>query len=485
MSHRRRFPLTAATALAALAAATPALAQQPAIPIPGPLDGPLPRFTGAPATAQPLPGPYPRANPALAPDGRSGSGLSAANGGTSPFPGPLGHGTTRASTLAFGTCASLAFDAKARLLALCNGIVGPSLRLIDPESLATLSTLALPSKAGPPDRTDLAGGTHFVVRADGTLLVPTHGRTLMIVRVAGDTLQQGGAIDLAGALGAGERPFAVGAGYDGRDWVVGNLGTVVTVPRDGGPPRKLSLGEPIAEDIATDASGAYVVTREAVYRLQARSDGTPRKIWRQPLLSGLTDAKAGRVHPGPGTPPVIVAGGYVAVADGLNPPRVNVMRIAGRSSRRLACAVPVFKPGAGSIEAHLVVAGRSIVAANQYGYENLGTTEMGGTSVGGLTRVVVGKRGCRTAWASPEISPSAQPVVSRATGLLYTLTKPAGAPDAWNLTAIDWRTGKTRFAALAGEGLGHNSEGGAVVLAPDGTAFAGTFGGVLRFRDGG
>lgn len=123
------------------------------------------------------------------------------------------------------------------------------------------------------------------------------------------------------------------------------------------------------------------------------------------------------------------------------------MRITGRSSRRLACAVPVFKAGKGSVEAHLVAAGRSIVAANAYGYENPATTELGGTTVGGLARVVVGKRGCRTAWTSKEISPSAQAVVSRATGLLYTLTKPAGFRDAWNLTAIDWRTGATRFAA--------------------------------------
>jgi hypothetical protein len=74
--------------------------------------------------------------------------------------------------------------------------------------------------------------------------------------------------------------------------------------------------------------------------------------------------------------------------------------------------------------------------------------------------------------------------VSRATGVLYTLVKPAGFPDAWNLAAIDWRTGKTRFAALAGEGLGHNSEGGAVVLGPDGSAYAGSFAGVTRFHDG-
>jgi hypothetical protein len=456
----------------------------PVIPIPGPLDGPLPRFIGAPTTAHPLRGPWPRANPALAPSGRSGSGLAAQNGAASPFPGPLGRGTTSASALQFGTCASLAFDARSRLLAVCSGPLGPTLRLIDPASLVTLATMTLPARTSG-DRTDVAGGTHFIVRSDGTLLVPTNARTLIKVAVDEGALRQTGTVDLTGLLASSERPFAVAAGFDGRDWVVGNQGTVVTIPRGRGAARKLALHEPILEDLATDTTGTYVVTTAALYRLRANPDGTPRVIWRQTIAPGLTDMNSGRLHLGSGTPPVIVAHGYVAVADGVNPPRVIVVRIRGRESRRLACAVSVFKPGEGSVEAHLVVAGRSIVAANAYGYANPTVTEAGGTATGGLARVVVGHHGCRTAWTSKEISVSAQAVVSRATGLLYTLVKPAGAPDAWNLAAIDWRTGATRFAALAGEGLGNNSEGGAVVLGPDGSAFAGTFGGVVRFRDAG
>ncbi len=70
------------------------------------------------------------------------------------------------------------------------------------------------------------------------------------------------------------------------------------------------------------------------------------------------------------------------------------------------------------------------------------------------------------------------PSCRAATGLLYTVDKPAGFPDAWNLAAIDWRTGEVRFRALAGEGLGFNSNGGAMVLGPDGAAYAG----ILRRR---
>lgn len=477
---RRRWT-SAAALLAAGALAAPAGAQR-AIPIPGPLDGPLPRFSGGPVQEQPLKGPFPPHNPALAPDGTSGTGLAAANGAASPSPGPLGKLTQRSSAFQFGTCAGLAFDLRHRLLTLCTGVIGPALRLVDPGSLDTLATLNLPPRRST-ELTDVSGGTHFVVRADGSLLLPTNDGALVTVRVGDAALTQTGKLDLTGLLAGSERPFAVAAGFDGRDWVAGTAGTVVTVPREGGAPRALALGEPIAEDLATDPTGTFVVTQRALYRLRARADGTPEVIWREPVPAGMRDARAGRVHEGSGTPPAIVAGGYVAVADAVNPPRLLVARIGGADDRRLACSVPLFRPSPGSVEAQLVVAGRSVVVANAYGYENPLTTEGGRTTTGGLARVIVGKRGCRTAWTSRLITPSVNAVVSRRTGLLYTVEKPAGFPDAWNLAAIDWRTGEVRFRALAGEGLGFNSNGGAMALGPDGMAYAGSFGGVTRWAD--
>ncbi|MCW2967612.1 MAG: hypothetical protein JWM71_1384 [Solirubrobacteraceae bacterium] len=465
-----------------LALAVPAAASQPAVPIPGPLDGPLPRFEGGPAVARPLKGPFPPHNAALARDGASGSGLAAGNGGASPFAGPLGYLTDRASATEAGSCASLAFDPKGRLLALCNGPALPALRLIDPATLDTLAALTLPARRSS-DTGDLAGGTHFVQRADGSMLVPTNDGTLLTVVVQGDSLVQKSSLSLTGLLAGGERPFAVDAGFDGRDWLVGDHGTVVTLPRDGSKPQTLALKEPVAEDLATDPSGTYVVTGQALYRLRADASGKPHVVWRERIPGGPAPAHGGRLHDGPGTPPAIVPGGYVAVADGNDPPRLLVMRRSGRAARRLACSVPLFTPGHGSVEAQLVVAGHAIVASNAYGYDTPLSTEDGKTTLGGISQVLVGPRGCRTRWRSKVISPSAQPVVSRATGLLYTLDKPAGFPDRWDLAALDWRTGKVRFRALAGEGLGFNSNGGAVALAPNGSAFAGTFGGVVRFSD--
>lgn len=54
-------------------------------------------------------------------------------------------------------------------------------------------------------------------------------------------------------------------------------------------------------------------------------------------------------------------------------------------------------------------------------------------------------------------------VVSQATGAASTRACTAGSSSAAR--------------------LGYNSDGGAVLLAPDGTAYAGSFGGVTRFRD--
>ncbi|WP_354701757.1 hypothetical protein DSM112329_02087 [Paraconexibacter sp. AEG42_29] len=484
---RRHLPVLLLAGLllgAGPAAVSAVAAPQPALKIPGPLDGPLPLFTGAAATPQPLKGPWRPVNPALAADGRSGTGLAAGNGAASPLPGPLGIGTKRSSAFLGGSCTSLAFDKRDRLLALCSVPTGPVLRILDPAGLATIAALTLPARPSA-DRADQGGGTHLLVRADGTVLVPTNGGDLLHLAVDAGGFRKLGAVGLGTVLGRGERPFAVGAGYDGYDWVAGAQGTVITVPRGGGAPRALRLREPVAEDIATDPTGTYVVTRDALYRLLAAADGTPRIVWRHPLVTGVSDPQAGRVHTGPGTPPAMVAGGFVAVADGAQPPHVIVVRTGGRESRRLACSVPVFGAGAGSVEAPLVVAGRSLVVANAYGYNGLASTELGRTTTGGLARIVVGKHGCRTAWRSALISPSAAGVVSRANGLLYTVLKPRSAPDAWNLAALDWRTGALRFTALAGEGLGFNSDGGPVVLGPDGAAYAGSFGGLSRLKDSG
>ena len=77
------------------------------------------------------------------------------------------------------------------------------------------------------------------------------------------------------------------------------------------------------------------------------------------------------------------------------------------------------------------------------------------------------------------------PKLSAANGIVYTYTKdprPDGQ-DAWYLTALDFRTGRTLYKRLGGEGLGHNNNYAPVTLGPDGTAYVGVLGGLIGLRD--
>ena len=77
------------------------------------------------------------------------------------------------------------------------------------------------------------------------------------------------------------------------------------------------------------------------------------------------------------------------------------------------------------------------------------------------------------------------PKLSPANGLVYTYTKDPQPDnqDAWYLTALDFRTGKTLFKRLGGEGLGHNNNYAPITLGPDGTAYVGVLGGLIGLRD--
>lgn len=97
----------------------------------------------------------------------------------------------------------------------------------------------------------------------------------------------------------------------------------------------------------------------------------------------------------------------------------------------------------------------------------------------------ISRRGCTTVWASDEIAPSVVPKVSLTNGLVYTYTKPArdDGIDAWYLTAIDFRSGRTVYRVLAGTGLGYNNNYAPVTLGPDGAAYVGALGGLVQLRD--
>ena len=159
-----------------------------------------------------------------------------------------------------------------------------------------------------------------------------------------------------------------------------------------------------------------------------------------------------------------------------------------RSGGGLVCTQPLFQKGQSDTDQSLIAAGSSLVAENNYGYSSPLATENGASTAPGLERVDIASSGsgCRTVWHSDERAPSVVPKVSLAAGLVYTYTKEprADGKDAWYFTALDFRSGRTVFKRLAGEGLGFNNNYAPVTLGPDGTAYVGVLGGLVALRDG-
>ena len=191
---------------------------------------------------------------------------------------------------------------------------------------------------------------------------------------------------------------------------------------------------------------------------------------------------------------------------------------------RQVCSEPVFRQGASATDNTLVGTDKSLIVENNYGYSGITATMQGGVTEPGLARVDVvqtktkpkkkrkkkkkkkpkkatalaakkkkkkkkKKRKpvvtyeCETVWTSNERAPSVVPKLSLDNGLVYTYTKPQRADrrDAWFLTTIDFRSGRTVYSRLAGSGFGYNNNYAPVTIAPDGTAYVVVLGGLVSF----
>ena len=83
--------------------------------------------------------------------------------------------------------------------------------------------------------------------------------------------------DLTGAVLPGDKIISALPDWSGRLWFASTNGVVGTVDRRAARSRSRPLGEPIANSFAVEDTGAvYVVTDEALYRLEAGAGGRRR-----------------------------------------------------------------------------------------------------------------------------------------------------------------------------------------------------------------
>ena len=497
MASLRRATLAVGLSAAALVLGAVSAGAAPIPDTPG-LGPKPPDFVGSPATPNPIAGTTVPQHPFMAPDGRSNIHDDAYQTDAYTGPGPLGHDMSVTSTFLVADCASVTFDSHGRIVSVCVGVTGPTLRIMDPVTLKTLASKVLPRRdllTTSPTKLfgDFTGGGYFYLDEQDRAVLATTNRHMLTVTTSdadgAPKLTTVRDVNLNGYVKRRDKIISALPDWSGRLWFVTVDGVVGTIDRDDASVRILRTGEHVGNSFAIgEDGGVYIVTDDALYRFDAAADGTPTVTWRQVYDNDGT-TKPGQTQAGSGTTPTLMDDGLITITDNADPVNVVVYQ-RGREATgdREICRIPVFEKGSSSTDNSLVVARRSIVVENNYGYRGPTSTIGGRTTKPGLERIDVDPdaRTCTRVWHSAEISPTVVPKVSLANGLLYAYTKPklpGLLQDHWYFTAIDWRTGQTVFKERAGNGLGFNNNYAPITLGPDGTAYVGVLGGLVALRD--
>jgi hypothetical protein len=498
--------------VAALAIAAPAPSAA-AIAIPSVIPA-TPAYVGHPATAHHITGvPATPRNPHMAANGSSEIHNDAWQTDAYTYGGPLGRSplTYSAALAPQRDCGSIAFDARGRLISVCVGVTGPQLYMFDPKTLDTLATFTLPPRQSLPTNLfqDFTGGGYFYLdNHDRVVTSTTTHHILVIAETAGGAgFQLVRDYDLSHVLTSGENITSALPDSTGLLWFVTKTdGVVGTLNLATGALHTMHLGNgalgEIENSFATGMQGdVYIATNRKLYRFVAGRGGVPRIVW-QTTYPNSFQHKPGQVDDGTGTTPTVMQGGYVNITDNADPMDIMVYRTAQHPSRivgrghhrrrqalpRQVCRVPVFGKGASDDENSIIVAGRAMIAENNYGYTDPGSITLGKLTAPGFVRVDIDANGlgCHKVWTNTsERAPTAVSKLSLATGLVYTYTKEPGASDPWYWTALDFRTGRTVYRVAAGTGaLTFNNNYAGIAISRTGTEYLGTLSGPIALRDG-
>lgn len=448
-----------------------------------------PSYVGRPAMADPVAAAALPQHPHLARTGASSMHGDAAASGASPWAGPLGL-QPEVETAWFGLqdCATLAVDSRDRLVALCGDRSGPSLHVIDPETMRKVADKDLPEWVeGDETSREVCSAESFYLDERDRAVLATTDRQVLAVRTSdgkGDPeLSTDQSWDLKPYVAYRDCLVALLPDWSGRIWWVSRDGLIGTIAPDSGQVRVHDLGEGVVNSLATDESGGvFAVTDGALHRLVAGPDGAPQVAWRTPYDRG-SEQKPGQPTRGSGTTPVLLDGDVVAVTDNAEP-RMNVLFL-DRSTGAEICRQPVFDDDSGATGSSLVSVGTGVVVENNHDYTSPMSTILGFASSPGLARVDLTGGECSTQWTSDRVAPSSVAKASWATGLVYAYTKRPSwtGVSSWYVTAIDAASGRTMWSVRTGTGALMNNDHAAFTIAPDGSLWIATLAGLVRVRD--
>ena len=389
------------------------------------------------------------------------------------------------SLFAGGDCASILWDARGRLIAVCVSPTEVRAYVLDPRTLRPFTERHLADRPLVTNAlTNFSGGGYAILDAEQRLVTPLPGAR--IARFSSD-LDPVDAFALADRMQGDEEITATLPDWTGPLWFVGQRGTVGLLdPMTGRAASMVLTGaDGGAVDIenslaVAEGGGAYVVTSAALVRLDI-VEGAPVVRWSQPYDSG-SRRKPGQTSRASGTTPTVFHGGdYVAIADNAEPlANVMVIDVTG-TAPRVHCTVPVFGGEGSATENSLIALGDDLIVENNYGYALLDVAG-GRTSTPGLARIDVTTEGCRTRWETDAVTiPSlvSKGVAPDGTVLTYTKDFSLLGTDAWWFTAVDANTGQVRWRRLAGIGPLLNNHYAAGYVGPDGSVYVGTVSGVV------
>ncbi len=471
-------------------------------------------LAGAPASGR-LPEAHLAQNPTMSDSGANNMHGDAYASDSHPWGGPVGHD----STVTFarkGPCAGMGVTQEHLLLLQCGGVQNFTMRLVDPDTLEDLATYNLPPRPSTFRAVENASidviysdssGAYFFLDDHDRAVVADAGQHIQRIAHVQDqdgnwSFRQVDDWDLSRYLphdctgptnplpsGKCDPLTGVLPDWNGLLWWISRFGRVGTLDPETGKVRMIRLpGEEIENSHAVSEDGVAIVSDHALYEFRARPSGRPYVVWRATYDRG-THRKVGQINQGSGTTPTLIGRKFVAITDNADPQmHVNVYKRADHvGGSRLFCSVPVFGAGASATENTLVGYGHGVAVENNSGYANPSARFTGSVAAGGVTKIAVGRHGCRVAWTSDVVSPSVVPKLARGNGMLYLYSpEPTGAPgvDSWYLTVVDWRTGRTVARIHTGDGLPYDNAFGPITLGPHDVAYVSCFGGLISVRDG-
>lgn len=460
------------------------------------------------------------AHPWLAPVGNGTMHGDAFQSDVHPASGPMGLAyqvrSRRAGNGLIRQCATFVYRSDGKPIAMCGGLTGFRLVLLDPDSLAMLASYELPMRPSTFQAVvkrdlsvvmnDTSGGAYLfldnrdrVVLADSQQVIQriatrqVNGRWQFVVdgrwdmkpHVPHDCLNY----DNWFPTGACDMLTTIMPDGEGRYWWVTRYGRIGTLAPDGGAVGKTLLpGEEIQNAFAVDDKAVYIITDQAQYAFTAGADGTPRILWRHPYDRG-TQTKVGSINRGSGTTPTLLGERYITFTDNADD-RINLIVLRrgelAAGEHREICRVSMFRRGASATDNSMIGIGRSILLENNAGYASAFAQKDWGAIAGGVTRVDIrpDESGCDMVWTSPLKVPSVVAKLSQANGIAYYYSvdpAPDGGQD-WSVVGLDFRTGKQVLKIPTGRGRAFDNNWASLSIAPNGDLYVGVQRGLLQVR---